>query len=214
MSSAPRSRDKLEAADVAAYLRAHPQFLAENPELYRSLAPPVRVHGEVMADHMAALLNAERAHAAAMAERADGVLASGRAAAGLALRVQEAVLALIGAEDPVDCVAAAFPALLAVDAASLCAEADLPGMRRLPPGAVSVRLGTRAVVFREDPADAAMLHGEAARLARHEALVRVPGEGPPMLIALVARDRHALDPTQGTGGLAFLGRALAAALGR
>ena len=35
------------AEQVADFLRAHPHFLAESPELYRMLAPPARVHGEV-----------------------------------------------------------------------------------------------------------------------------------------------------------------------
>jgi uncharacterized protein YigA (DUF484 family) len=199
------------AEAVAAFLRANPGFLAERPDLYRALLPPVRVHGERMADHMAALLRAARAHADAMAARADGVLAAGRAAAGLAGRVQDAVLALIAAESVAECIASELPALLAIDAASLCAEAAMPGARRLAAGTVAGLLGGRAVLFREGAAPDAALHGEAARLARHEALVRVPGSVP-MLIALVARDRHALEPAQGTGALGFLGRVVAARL--
>jgi uncharacterized protein YigA (DUF484 family) len=202
-----------DAEDVVAFLCANPHFLAERPELYRLLLPPQRVHGETLADHMAALLRAERAHAATMAARADDVLAAGRAAAGLAARVQEAVLALIGATDPAECVTLVLPALLAIDAASLCIEGELPGARSLPPGRVAALLGSRSVVFRSGQADAT-LHGEATLLARHDALVRVPGEGPPALLALVARDAPALDPMQGTGALTFLGRAVAVALGR
>jgi uncharacterized protein YigA (DUF484 family) len=205
-----------EAADpeaVAAFLRAHPRFLAERLELYRLLAPPQRVHGEVLADHMAEMVRAERAHAAAMAERADGVLAAGRAAAGMTARVHEAVLALIDAEDVAECVALAFPALLAVDAAALCIEAPLPEARMLPPGTVARLLGSRTVEHRSDADDARLLHGEAAALARHDALVRVPGD-PPALLALSAREHWTLDPAQGAGALAFLGRAVAAALGR
>ncbi len=154
MGQAPRAAEGLVAAEIAAWLRAHPRFLAEQPELYRWLAPPERVHGERLADHMAAMLRAERAHAAAMAERADGVLAAGRAAAGLAARVQEAVLALIAAANPADCVALEFPPLLAVDAASLCAEDRLFGARLVPAGTLARLLGGRAVLFRESPDDA------------------------------------------------------------
>jgi hypothetical protein len=93
-------------------------------------------------------------------------------------------------------------------------EAEHPGARRLPDGTVTRLLDGRQVVFREAPADARVLHAEAAALARHDALVRVPGEGPPALLALLARDQHMLDPAQGTGPLGFLGRAVAAALGR
>ena len=215
--SDPSPRDgraALDPAEVAAWLRAHPRFLAERPDLYRWLAPPERVHGERLADHMVAMLRAERAHAAAMAERADDVLAAGRAAAGLSARVQGAVLALIRADNPAECIVAELPALLGVDAASLCAEALLPAARPLPAGMVQQLLDGRAVRFRDLPDEARLLHAEAAELAQHDALVRVPGEGPPALLALVARDRQALDPGQGAGALAFLGRAVAAALGR
>jgi uncharacterized protein YigA (DUF484 family) len=214
MTVAPLPAADISADDVAAYLRAHPHFLAERPELYRALAPPQRVHGDALADHMLALLRAERAHAAAMAERADFVLTSRRAAAGLAARVQEAVLALIRADDPVECITSELPALLAVDAASLCIEALLPGARVVPEGMVAAILGSRPVVLRSGADDAPLLHGEATRLAHHEALVRVPGDGPEAMLALVARDENVLDASQGTGVLAFLGRAVAASLGR
>jgi uncharacterized protein YigA (DUF484 family) len=214
MTVAPLHATDIPADDVASYLRAHPHFLAERPDLYRALAPPQRVHGDALADHMLALLRAERAHAAAMAERADFVLASRRAAAGLAARVQEAVLALIRADDPVECITAELPALLAVDAASLCVEALLQGARSVPEGMVAAILGSRAVILRSYAGDAPLLHGEATRLAHHEALVRVPGDGPQAMLALVARDANVLDASQGTAVLAFLGRAVAAALGR
>src|SRR6185503_6724634 len=105
------------AAFVAAFLRANPAWLAEHPELYQVLAPPNRVHGEGLADHMAAMVRAER-------ERADFVLAAGRAAAGLAARVQDAVLALLRSRDAIDCVSNDMPGILGVDAAHLCVEAD------------------------------------------------------------------------------------------
>ncbi len=200
------------AAGVATYLRAHPTFLSEHPELYRALTPPRRIHGEALADHMAAMLVAERAHGTEMAARADGVLAAGRAAAGLAGRVQAAVLALIAADHVFECVTAELPSVLAVDAVSLCSEAELPGTRTLPAGMVDTLLGGRAGAFRAAPTDVALLHGEAAGLAKVDALVRVPLAGAPALLALAARDAAALDPAQGIGGLAFLGRAIAAAL--
>jgi uncharacterized protein len=205
-----------DPAGVAAFLRANPSWLAENPELYRLLAPPVRVHGDALADHMAAMLREARAHAAAMTERAEDVLSAGRAAAGLACRVQDAVVALIRATDKLDCIASELPGILAVDAVSFCVEAEESGagLRPMPPGTVAALLAGRDVQFRDAPEDAVLLHAEAAKLARHDALVRVPGEGPAAMLALSARDRVALDPAQGGGSLAFLGRAVAASLGR
>jgi uncharacterized protein len=209
-----RQPDETDEALVEAFLRANPSWLADHPELYRVLAPPSRVHGEALADHMAAMVRAERLHATAMAARADSVLAAGRAAAGLAQRVQSAVLALIAAHEPADCIANEFPGILAIDAAGLCAEAPVPGARLLPAGSVGRLLDGRDVAFRVDPDDAPLLHAEAARLARYDALVRVPWHGPPALLSLVTRDPVLLDPSQGAGPLAFLGRAVAAALGR
>jgi uncharacterized protein len=196
-----------EGESVEAFLRANPAWLAQHPELYGVLEPPLRLHGEGLADHMAAMLRVER-------QRADGLLAAGRASASLASRVQDAVLALLRCGDPADCVSGEMPGILGVDAAQLCMEADYPGAQRLPDGTVARLLDGRQVVFREAPPDARLLHAEAAGLARHDALVRVPGEGSPALLALLARDRHMLDPAQGSGPLGFLGRAVAAALGR
>jgi uncharacterized protein YigA (DUF484 family) len=207
MSLPQGETDGAGAAFVEAFLRANPAWLARHPDLYRILEPPARLLGDGVADHMAAMLRIQR-------ERADGLLAAGRVTADLAGRVQDAVLALLRSSDPADCVSGEMPGILAVDAAHLCVEADHPGARRLPDGVVAPLLDGRQVVFRDAPADARLLHAEAAGLARHDALIRVPGEGPPALLALLARDRHMLDPAQGSGPLGFLGRAVAAALGR
>ena len=202
-----------DAAQVAAYLRAHPRFLADHPELYRALTPPARVHGAELADHMAAMIVAERAHATAMSDQAESVLAAGRAAAGLSARVQEAVLALMRSDEPALCVTDEFPSLLAVDAVSLCIEAELAGWRCLPAGTVDGLLGGRPVVF-GCACHAAAVHGEATPLARHDALIRIPMAGPPALLALASRDKAVLDPAQGSAALAFLGRAVATVLTR
>jgi uncharacterized protein YigA (DUF484 family) len=214
--------DHPSADAVAAFLRANPSWLADNPDLYLLLAPPVRVHGESLADHMAAMVRAARAQAAERSAETDGVVAAGRAAAGLAARVHEAVLALMRAADPADCIATELPGLLAVDAASLCAEVEPEALLRwafqarlrpLPRGTLAALFGGRAVVFRDRPADAALLHAEAAPLALHDALVRVQIAGAPALLALASRDAAVL-PAYGCGALAFLGRAVTAALER
>ena len=171
------------------------------------LEPPRRVHGERVADHMAAMLAAERAHAAAIAARAT-------AAAGIVARVQAAVLAVIAASDPVDCAIHEWPGLLGLDAVAFCAEGvegTMPGARPLPPGTAQRLLGTAPALVRPGLADP-LLHGEASALARTEALVAVP-LAVPALLALACRDGRALTP-DGTAPLAFLGRALAAALSR
>jgi hypothetical protein len=132
----------------------------------------------------------------------------------MASRVQESVLALLRTADPLDCVSGEIPSILGVDSAHLCVEAILPGTLPLPTGTVARLLAGRQVLFRDTVTDARRLHAEAAGLAGHDALVLIPAQGPPALLALLARDRTVLDPVRGSGALAFLGRAIAAAMGR
>ena len=203
----PKGEDA-EAADVTAYLQANPGFLAARPELYAGLQPPLRVHGPVMADHMEAMIRAARVRAAEMEAKADAVLAGSRAASGIGERVQEAVLVALAAPDLADCVTEIWPGLLGVDAATLCCEALRPRWRTLPAGVVKSLMRGKPMVLRDRPADAQLLHAEAALLAERDVLVRVPG-GPPALLALVSRDPASLPNTQ---GWAFLGRFIAALL--
>lgn len=197
----------MNADDVAAWLRTHPGFLAERPDLYRLLAPPRRIHGEGLADHMAAMLAAERAAIRDMAETA-------REGGGFAARIQLAVLALIASHDPAETVGQEWPALLGL---AHCALADegVPAPHRLslPPGSVARLLPAgRDALVRSQPTDLPLLHAEAAGLIHCDALVRMPLPGAPALLVLGARSASDL-PARGSGAqLLFLARALATAL--
>jgi len=200
---------------VAAYLAAHPRFLAERPALYRALHPPLRVHGETLADHMAALLAAARAETGAVAEAARG-------AQDLTLRAAMAATALIGAPDPLGVVSGEWPVLLGLESAGLAAEgAPSPSRRGLAAGAVSRLTGGREAVLRGAPAgaeaggdalsEAAVLHGEAHPLILRDALVRLPGPAPRLLV-LGAREPGRLPARGATAPLRLLAHALARAL--
>jgi hypothetical protein len=216
---------------VADYLAANPDFLARRPELYRVLAPPRRIHGDNIADHMAAMIAAERARLRALEAEMQAAVADGRAGAGLVLRVRLAVLALMRARDIPDTVAQEWPPLLRVESCALLAERRPPrallngraetavpasGVRVLPPGSVARLIGPgRDARVRTELTDADLLHAEAAPLVLRDALVKVPlWCGTPCLLALGARDAAALPARQAVQTLAFLGRAVAAALAR
>ena len=190
---------------ISAFLRANPGWLAAHPELYAVLEPPRRMHGEALADHMAAMLEQARRHGS-------GAAAGRRAADGFMQLVQDAVLALMRAADPVWCLQDDGPGLLRLDAIRLCVEVELAGASRVPDGTVDAVLGRRCVLVRDAVPDP-VLHGEAAPLARKEALVRVPLSAGPALVALASRDPAGLDGAS-TQALAFLGQATAAALER
>lgn len=201
----PASPDAVEA-----FLRANPGWLAARSALYAAMDPPCRVHGEGMADHMAALLHAARSRADHLARDAAAAAADRRAAEGFAARVREAVLALMRAPDPGWFLQHDLPALLRLDSARLCVEQLQPGAFPVPCGTIAATLGQRQAVMRDEPL-LPLLHGEAAALAGREALVRVPVQGAPALLALACRDGHALAGAT-TAVLAFLGQAIAAAL--
>jgi uncharacterized protein YigA (DUF484 family) len=205
------------AEAVAAFLHAHPEFLAERPELFRALEPPRRVHGERMADHMAAMLAAERRRVRGLEADMDAALNAERAGNGLTIRVRLAVLALMRCGDVPEAVTQEIPALLGIETCTLLSEApDRRGVVRLQRGAAARLLPAgRDAAVRAAPAEAELIHQEAAPLVKRDALVRVPvWTGHPTLLALGARDPNALPAKQSTANLAFLGRAVAAALAR
>jgi uncharacterized protein YigA (DUF484 family) len=202
---------------VAAFLHANPDFLAEHPDLYRVLTPPRRVHGERLADHMMAMLLAERRRVRSLEAEMDAAVTAGRAGSGLTIRVRLAVLAMIRSNDVTETVTQELPALLGIETCTLLSEApDRRGVLKLPRGMVARLLGPgRDAVVRAVPTDVALLHQEAAPLVMRDALARVPvWTGQPTLLAIGARDPSALPARQVTATLAFLGRAVAAALAR
>lgn len=217
-SRAPETEPDMPAPEaVAAFLRAHPDFLSERPDLYRVLAPPRRFHGESIADHMSAMLAAERRRVRSLEAEVDAAVTAGRAGYGLTIRVRLAVLALMRSTDVIDTVANEIPALLGIETGSLLSEKpDRRGMLHLPRGAVARLLGPgRDALVRAAPTETETLHEEAASLVSRDALVRVPvWTGTPTLLALGARDPNALPARQASATLAFLGRAVAAALAR
>jgi hypothetical protein len=190
---------------IAAFLRANPGWLAAHPELYAVLDPPRRLHGEAMADHMAAMLEQARRHGT-------GAAAGRRAADGFMQLVQDAVLALMRAPDPSWCLQHDVPGLLRLESVRLCAETAFAGAALLPAGTVEALLGHRTALVRDAGRDFS-LHGEAAPLACREALVRVPLAAAPAMLTLAARDPDGLDGA-GTQALTFLGQAVAASLER
>ncbi|WP_159999451.1 hypothetical protein [Roseomonas sp. 18066] len=199
----------MDGDTVAAWLREHPDFLAGQPELYRMLSPPRRIHGEGLADHMAAMLAAERAASRDLADTA-------RESDGFAARTRAAVLALIPSHDPAETVRQEWPDLLGL---AHCAIADegTPAHHRLtlPPGSVASLLPAgREALLRTAPTELALLHAEAAPLVCCDALALLPLPGPPALLVLGARLARDLPARGATPHLQFLAHALAAALAR
>lgn len=211
-----RAEDETEADAVAAWLSAHPDFLKQRPDLYRHLAPPQRVHGETMADHMQARIEAERLAFARAEQELASAAAAGRAGASLILGVRRCVLALMRAPDAAETVVQEFPAFLGLACAGIVVETPTPesDLRSVPAGTVARLLGRgRDALVRAEIGDGDLLHGEAAPLVTRDALIRLErSDGVPAMLVLGARDPTTLPLHQSTDTLAFLGRAVAAGL--
>jgi len=215
-----------EAERVAAYLRAHPRFFVDRPELLAAMEPPRRQHGDRVSDFMAAMIERLRHELARTQAAGQEIVAVSRANHANQARVHRGVLALMQATDRAalrDSLAMELPVLLGLDAIALCAEegralpeAKRSGLRLLPAGTVAALIPAgQEVTLRPEASETELLYGEAAGLVRSDALVRLPGSaGPtPMLLACGAREAGAFQPGQGTELLGFLAGAVALCLG-
>ncbi len=202
-------RDADEEAAVVRFLADRPDFLARHPSLYLTLAPPARVHGERLADHMAALLGAARRQNALLA---DGVRRR-REDASFGVRVEAALLGVIRSVDPLEWMGTELGPTLGIDSAAICLEVPHRATGLLAPGEAARLLAGRDIRFRPDPGEAAAIHGETAPLVRRDVLVRLrPGCGAGLL-ALGSRD-DALPGPGAERALSLLARAVEAALER
>ena len=161
-----------------------------------------RVHGERLADHMAAMLDAERARARAMEAEVRAAIEAGRAGAGLTVRIRLAVLALMRAPDVLEAVTQEMPG--AAGCRDLHAGGGTGTARRPRPAAGRARPARRRRDAPDRPRprrrgarpadrDAPCCMPRPRRSCVRDALARVPlADGPPMLIAVGAREAAAL----------------------
>ena len=216
VSAAPR----VTAAQVADYLRRHPDFLLRHPELLDGQAAPARRQGGGLVDLQQFMVERLRRDLARLRADQDDLLANSRDNLSTQERVHKAALALLAAEDferLIETVTTDLAVLLDVDVVTLCVEAAdarlangrLEGVQILPPGTVNGVLGPgRDVLLRDDVAGDAAIFGSAAGLVRSDALLRLSiGPQTPLgLLAFGTRHPGYFNPGQGTELLAFLAR--------
>ncbi len=207
---------------VARYLRRHPAFLAENPELLDLLLPPRRRHGDGVVDLQFFMIEKLRRENERLGKHHAELLAASRANMTSQMRVHSGILALIEAksfENLIQAVITDLAVLLDVDVVSLCVEsADGPlspstvsGVRMLEAGEVDRLLGAGhdIVLYPKAPGVRAV-YGAGAGLVLSQALLRLHPNShvPTGLLALGSRYEGRFDPSQGSEHLAFLSRTL------
>jgi hypothetical protein len=209
-------------AQVTAYLRRHPNFLLQNPEILRALTPPSRQRGEDVYDFQGFMINRLREDLDRLGAEHERLVVTSRDNLSGQTRVHQSVLAMLGAasfEQLVHIVTTDLAVLLDLDVVTLCvevAEAELPrtvagGVVTLRPGAVDELLssGRDIVLYDLSEGDATVFHG-TAELVRSSALLRLrfSRTGPVGLLALGSRHGGRFHPGQGTELLGFLARVL------
>lgn len=219
-------RQAVDGDQVAAYLRRHPDFLAERPELLDVLSAPARPAlagaGRGVIDLQQAMVERLRGENEALRRSHEELLVTLRGNQHAQTRTQHAALALLRArsfEHLIETVATDLTAILDLDIVTICVEpaADSPapvrtrGVLRVAPGTVAALLGPGKTIRLEAelPGDPT-LFGPAAGVVQSQALVRldVSSATPPTLLALGSRQPGHFQPSQGTELLAFLAQVL------
>jgi uncharacterized protein YigA (DUF484 family) len=216
-----RNTDPLTQEAVAAYLRDHPDFLVQNPDLMPVLTPPALARGRGVVDFQAFMVERLRSELARAGDQQRSLIATSRANLAHQTRIHAAILLLLDAgsfEHLIETITTELAVRLGLDVACLVVEsngAEMPhvhrsGVRVVEPGTVGRRLGRHAVRLRGDTEGDAAIFGAAAGLVRSEALVRiqVSSETPVGLIAFGSREPDMFHPGQGTELVVFLSKVI------
>ena len=209
------------AAEVAAYLRAHPGFLVENPDLIEALTPPVRRNGDGVIDMQHFMLERLRKEVDRLRSYQSALISTTRSNQSVQTRIHAAVVAIIAAdsfERLISLVTRELATLLDVDVVTLSVETGAhgatpatPGVMLLAPGSVDAILGRGqpARLRSGTPGDPAVF-GPLAHQIQSAALVRIkPSAGAPDgVLAFGSHDPDGFSEDQSTELLFFLSQVL------
>lgn len=214
-----RMTEAPSAADVCAYLREHPDFLAQHAELIQSQTPPRVDRGNGVLDLQYYMVERLRADLDRLKDQQRDLLAASRANLNGQNRVHAAVLFLLDAqsfEHLIQTITTDLAVLLDLDVACLIVESnghDIPhvhtsGVRVVEHGTIEAWLGSRDVILSGEIEGDSEIFGAGAGLVRSEALLRltVSSDTPVGLLAFGSREPDRFQDGQGTEQLRFLAR--------
>lgn len=218
------TQEKLGAHEVATWLRRHPRFLQQFPDLAASLVVP-REEGSAasLASYQLEVLRDKNRE---LARRLQELSANALDNERLSVRTQQLTLALMRQETAADTVRA-FAASLAEDfSGDLVRVVLFEPVDGLDPAEwlqVIAQDDARLQPFQDflasgeplcgrlQPQKHAMLYGDAADQVQSSALLAMPGVG---LVAVGSHDGNRFFPGMGTLFLRMMGESLATALAR
>lgn len=209
-------------AQVAAFLRRHPDFLRRNPELLDAMQPPGRESGTGVIDLQQVMVERLRGELNQTLQQRDELLAMGRGNLSSQTRIHKVVLDLLAArsfERLIETITTDLAIALDLDIVALCVERPgdgtptppVAGVKCLEPGSVDAIFGPgRSILLRGDISGDPEVFGSAAGLVASEALMRltISSATPQALLAFGARDAEHFHAGQGTELLAFLSQVI------
>ncbi|MBN2751949.1 MAG: DUF484 family protein [Rhodospirillaceae bacterium] len=237
-SLAAEMRPVTTPEDVESFLREHPNFLAERPDVLRVMSPPSRFSSnEPVADFQSAMIQGLRHDLDRLSQTSVDLLAMSRMNLTQQQRTHSAALRLSEVETPADfhrVLIHDWPRILGVDAVALILEdaaatgvhESPQGIARVPAGTVDhlFTAGTRIHLTAERSGNP--LFGAVGKRIRSDAMARLdepatwePGGTtrhpvPSGLLALGTFEPGTFHPEQATDLLDFLTRLLAIVLSK
>ena len=217
-----RTDGGLESEAVAEFLRLHPNFLVDNPNLIATLTPPSHHQHEGVVDLQRFMLESMREELGSLKSRENRLLEAAEERDASQSRVQEAALAILEAhsfEHLIRTVNKRITQLLCIASVRLCIETSeaIPGLA-VKAGVIVIEAGTidkwmrrtDDIVLVGGAPGRRVIFGRNASDVRSYALLRL-NFGPKLpggLLALGSSDADGFHPRQGTELIGFLARVL------
>jgi len=204
---------------VAAFLRAHPDFLSDRPELLSVITPPRTDadSGGSVVDFQAFMVERLRSQNKALANQRREIVATARENLHNQGRIHRSILFLLDAPDFeqfLQALTADLALLLDLDVVALVVEGgertvrlDIPQRIRIAaPGSVRYFTGGQKVALYDHLPGDPMVFGEFADLVRSQLFVRldISRSAPPAMLVFGTRDEGFFQPGQGTELIEFM----------
>ena len=210
-------KDKLEAKDVIAWLRDHPDFFQKNPDILDHLLPPQEKTGKSVADFQSYLIERLKADKQEVLATTQEIVETSRANMSNQSRIQRTVVRLLDAKNLDELIHALtidIVNILSVDICALIVESngqDIPhvhfsGVRVVPAGTINQWMPDQSCLLQDNIAGIEAIYGGGAGLVQSQLLLKltISPDTPPALIAFGSRDSEMFQDGMGTENVQFL----------
>ncbi len=208
------------AADVIAFLKRNPKFLAQNPEAVDYLMPAKgSTDGKNVRDFQSFMIQKLKDDKANVVNTARTLVENARSNMNNQQRIQNVVLRLLEArtfEEFIHIITMDMATMLDTDICVFVVEAngtDIPhihttGIRIVPSGTIDKWMAGKNSLLQSNIAGIEVIYGGAYTLVQSQALLRIDisMNTPPAVLAFGSRDPMMLEDGQGTEQISFLAR--------